>query len=52
MRSNEIVSLRTALRYLARGDSKAKRLRLAAILLTMAVPIGALIFLGITVGTS
>jgi hypothetical protein len=35
--SDEIVSARTALRYLARGDDPAKRARLAAILLAFAL---------------
>lgn len=38
MKSNEIVSLRTALRYLAKGDSRAKKIRLAAILAVSALP--------------
>jgi hypothetical protein len=37
MRSDEIVSYRTALAYLARGDSRAKRVRLAAILMALAL---------------
>jgi hypothetical protein len=38
MRSNEIKSYRTAVRYLIFGGDPAKRLRLAAILVTMALP--------------
>lgn len=38
MTSDEIVSCRTALAYLARGDSRAGRVRLAAILAALTLP--------------
>jgi hypothetical protein len=37
MRREEIVSLRTALKFLARGNDRDQRKRLAVILLVMAV---------------
>lgn len=39
MTSDEIVSYRTALAYLARGDSRAKRFRLAALLTASLLPL-------------
>lgn len=38
MRSKEVTSLRTALRYLAKGDNLAMKVRLAVILLASAAP--------------
>lgn len=38
MRPNQIVSLRTALAYLLKGDDTAKRMRLGFILAAMAFP--------------
>jgi hypothetical protein len=39
MKVDEVVSWRSALRYLARGDDRVKRARLAVILPALAVPV-------------
>lgn len=38
MKSSEVVSWRSALRYLFRGDSRVKRARLAAVIACVAAP--------------
>lgn len=50
MNSREIVSLRTALRYLRHGDDVARRRRLACILFCLALSWALAISLGITAG--